>query len=266
MTIPASIRNSNPGAIYPGASAKKYGSTRFESLLGGKYKIATFDSPANGAAALFDLLGCAYLDRPLFKVIEKWCGDLYAAEYLSGIEKRTGIKKDEWIDIDKLRDPSFAVPLAMAMARHEAGREYPLSEDAWQRAHTRAMAAFQAKQAPKTPDTKPPVLDGWTPDNELPSPRPENRAGNVGASRKWTLADAWSKLLATFGIGVAGAKAADDAGVLPQAMQLVKSTAGNNTALLVLGGIVAGVIVAEAIKHMTAEDAEAGRYRPSGDT
>ena len=30
--IPASIRNNNPGAMYPGKSAKKFGSSTFETL------------------------------------------------------------------------------------------------------------------------------------------------------------------------------------------------------------------------------------------
>lgn len=53
--IPASIRNNNPGAMYPGPSAKKFGSKRFETLKShdGTHKIACFDDPVHGAAAQF---------------------------------------------------------------------------------------------------------------------------------------------------------------------------------------------------------------------
>lgn len=36
---------------------------------------------------------------------------------------------------DALADPAKAIPLARAMARFEAGRDYPMSDEQWQRAH-----------------------------------------------------------------------------------------------------------------------------------
>ena len=50
--IPASIRNYNPGAMWPGPSAKRFGATGFEWLIvGERYnKIATFPDGTAGAA------------------------------------------------------------------------------------------------------------------------------------------------------------------------------------------------------------------------
>ena len=49
-STPASICYNNPGAMYPGPSATRFGSTGFE-VIGGGHRIATFDNPVNGAAA-----------------------------------------------------------------------------------------------------------------------------------------------------------------------------------------------------------------------
>ncbi len=56
--IPATIRNNNPGGMYPGKSSKKFGSTSYETLRSkdGVHKIATFPTKLHGAAAMFDLL------------------------------------------------------------------------------------------------------------------------------------------------------------------------------------------------------------------
>ncbi len=60
--VPASIRNKNPGAMEPGPSSKKFGSTSYETLqwtYKGKpavNKCATFPTSHHGAAAMFDLL------------------------------------------------------------------------------------------------------------------------------------------------------------------------------------------------------------------
>ncbi len=69
--IPASIRNRNAGAQYPGPSARKFGSTGFETLRSkdGVHKIATFPTHLHGAAALFDLLDRRYTGLTVEKAI-----------------------------------------------------------------------------------------------------------------------------------------------------------------------------------------------------
>ena len=50
--IPATIRANNPGAQWPVSSSPKFGLTSY-TIIGGGNKIAIFDSPVQGAAALW---------------------------------------------------------------------------------------------------------------------------------------------------------------------------------------------------------------------
>lgn len=83
-------------------------------------------------------------------------------------------------------------------------------------------------------------------------------------SRKFKVADAASKLQQAALVASGGTVAADKAGVLPDALAVVKKFAADNTLLLALGGLFVGVLVVELIKHFTAQDVEQGRYTPSG--
>ena len=81
--IPASIRTNNPGAMYPGPAATKFGSTRYEVLTSkdGTHQIAIFDSPVLGGAAMFFLLASkTYTGRTIEQAIAKWCGGFYVSK------------------------------------------------------------------------------------------------------------------------------------------------------------------------------------------
>ena len=97
--IPASIRNNNPGAMYPGKSSKKFGSASFETLRSkdGVHKIATFPSGIHGAAAQFDLLHSDYCGKTVKAAIELWCGDFYAGTYVKVLEDKAGIHIPAWM-------------------------------------------------------------------------------------------------------------------------------------------------------------------------
>ena len=163
MITPASIRNNNPGAMYPGKSAKKFGSTAGETLISkdGKHKIATFPTPIHGAAAQFDLLERSYCGMPLEKAITKWCGAYYVSTYLKVLEENGGIKRTDMLTREKLHDPAIAIPIAKAMALQEAGREFPLDDAGWRTAHD---MAFSGSVAP-----------AFSPDNDVPTPKRETR-------------------------------------------------------------------------------------------
>lgn len=167
---PASIRNANPGAQYPGPSAKRFGSTSYETLRSkdGVHKIATFPTATHGAAALFDLLDRQYTGRTIEAAITKWCGGYYSTTYLKVLEERVGVKRTDMLSRDMIRDCARAVPFARAMAWQEAGRDFPLDDAAWQEAH--AMAFGDAK-AP-----------AWDPENDVPSPKPETRTAETVAT------------------------------------------------------------------------------------
>lgn len=174
--IPASIRNNNPGAIYPGPSSRRFGGGEVEKLTSkdGKHLIAKFPTAVHGAAALFHNLmnakgatGYYYRGRPLSKAIETWCGAIRAQSYLRLIEQQAGFKPSEVLSEDFLRDPEKAVALAKAMARHEAGKDYPLEPTEWLEAH--AMA-FGDAIAPEP-----------SANNDVPTMRPEGRLAAVKA-------------------------------------------------------------------------------------
>lgn len=161
---PASIRNKNPGAQYPGKSSKKFGSATYETLRSkdGVHKIATFPTHEHGAAAQFDLLATAYTGMTIQAAIIKWCGGFYAKSYLGVLEAKAGITASSLLTKDLLADPAFAVPLAKAMAFQEAGQDYPMTDDDWLEAHQMAFGKVAA--APE-----------FSASNDVPSPKPETR-------------------------------------------------------------------------------------------
>jgi hypothetical protein len=139
-SAPATIRHNNPGAIYPSGLASKYGATG-SSTIGGGHKIATFNTPEDGAAAQFAQLNRPqYLNKPLREAIRTWSGNNSVDTYLQVIQREAGLSPDTILTADLLADPAVAIPLAKAMARHETGRPFPLAETGWQKAHARVFS------------------------------------------------------------------------------------------------------------------------------
>lgn len=160
--VPASIRNNNPGAMYPGPSAKVFGSTSFETLRSkdGVHKIATFHNPESGAAAMFDLLHTRYTGTTIEGAIKKWCGGFYVGTYIKVLEEKGGVSRSDVLTKDMVKDPAVAIPLCQAMAWQEAGREFPMTHEQWHDAHQMWRE----------------TLEGWSPENGNPSPFPEQVA------------------------------------------------------------------------------------------
>lgn len=139
--VPASIRNNNPGAQWPGPSAQRYGATGFETLNDGQgNKIARFDTPEAGAAAQFDLLRRNYAGMPLNEAIRKWSGGNSSDAYTTNVARAIGMQPTDVLSPDILSDPARAIPFAQAMARIEAGRDFPMSDEQWAKAHQMAFA------------------------------------------------------------------------------------------------------------------------------
>jgi len=186
--IPASIRNRNPGAMEPGFASKRWGSTTHETLTwtdknGKKHTnlIATFPTHQHGGAAVFTLLseGKYYRNKPIADAIATWCGGHSASQYIDHMERSTGTKRTAILTNERIRDPDIAVPIAMAIARFEAGPvELPLSEADWRSIH--AMAFGEA------------VAPAPEPDNDVPFQKPE------GARRENIFLWTWRTIKATF--------------------------------------------------------------------
>jgi hypothetical protein len=131
MGIPASIRNNNPGAMWPGATSANYGSTGSQPIAGNNL-IATFPDPTSGAAAQFSLLNSpAYSGLTLSAAINKWSGGNSSAGYISKIADELGISASTKLTPELLSNSSFAIPLARTMAQVEAGQTYPITDQQW---------------------------------------------------------------------------------------------------------------------------------------
>lgn len=169
--IPASIRNNNPGAMEPGPSSKRFGATAHEVLrwrnpttgMVHTNRIATFPTAVHGAAAQFHLLrtGRHYRNKPIRQAIATWCGGYSAKTYEGVLKRRAGVGPETLLTEELVADPELAIPLAKAMAWQEAGREFPLDDDGWARAHEMAHGDGCAP-AP-------------SPDNDVPAQKPGDR-------------------------------------------------------------------------------------------
>lgn len=188
--IPASIRTNNPGAMYPGPSSKRFGSSRFEVLHShdGTHKIACFDDPVDGAAAQFDLLSSPdYTGRSIRAAIQKWCGGYYANSYIKVLEEKGHVTAETLLTRDLLRNPQVAIPLAKAMAWQEAGIEFPLDDAGWRKAHEKVFGVT-LMDTPAAIEAAHGESKTFSPTNALPSPKPETRIASMkAASRKWNI-------------------------------------------------------------------------------
>ena len=147
MTIPVTIRNKNPGAMWPGRASRKFGSGTAEKLSDGN-KAATFPSMRHGAAAQFYLLATSkhYRGKLLAEAIKTWSGGNHVNAYLSHIEKHTDLSRGDFIDDDLITDKRAFVSLAKAMASHETGYPYPMSQAEWGEAYDLFRAVLDGEK------------------------------------------------------------------------------------------------------------------------
>jgi hypothetical protein len=115
--------------MYPGESARKFGSTH-TNHIGGGHLIAEFPDAVSGAAAQFDLLNSShYRNMSVGAAIGKWCGHNDASGYRNFLQ-HSGIDLKASVG-EVMQDKDKAIALAKTMARVEAGKEYPLGKDQW---------------------------------------------------------------------------------------------------------------------------------------
>lgn len=158
---PASIRYNNPGAMWPQGSASKFGSTSYGKLADGNL-IAKFDTPEAGAAAQFDLLASPkYSGMMIGSAIDKWSGHTGGAAnvsaYANSVAKSIGVSPTDTLNADMLRGPA-GIAFAKAMARQEAGVEYPMNDDQWQKAQNMAFGNIAQANAPAQQAAQPQTM------------------------------------------------------------------------------------------------------------
>lgn len=155
MSDPASIRTNNPGAQWYGPSAQAYGATGSIPLPGGN-NAAQFPDPVSGAAAQFALLGKSYANMPLSAAIDKWSGGNSSPAYAAFLAKQTGISSDTVLTPQLLQGPQ-GLALAKAQAHWEAGRPFPMSDEQWQQAQSRAFGGAPSSSPPAPFQAIPPA-------------------------------------------------------------------------------------------------------------
>lgn len=139
MSEPASIRYNNPGAMWDGKIARKWGSTQHVVLADGqKNHIAIFPSRVAGAAAQFDLWRTSYSGMTLASAIRRWSGNNSAEAYARALAA-TGVSLDDRVTPELLAGTA-GLALLKTQAKWEAGREYPMSDEEWREAQ---RAVFQ---------------------------------------------------------------------------------------------------------------------------
>ena len=123
--------------MWPGPSSRKFGAIGAETLKDGQAnQIATFPDKVSGGAALFDLLYNSYTGMSLRAAIAKWSGGNHVDSYLNVLTRDGLIGPADTLTEAFLENPRTAIAFAKAMARHEAGEAYPMTDAEWQKAHS----------------------------------------------------------------------------------------------------------------------------------
>lgn len=147
---PAAIRYKNPGAMWPGPTATKWGSKRWIYLNDGTgqggngkgNKIAIFDNWIDGICAQLDLWRTSknYKNKTLYNALKVWSGGNHVNAYVTYVCKRIpGMTAMTVMNDAFWRSPKGALFLKV-QAMHEAGKAMPVADDLWTRAQARVFA------------------------------------------------------------------------------------------------------------------------------
>lgn len=144
MAEPASIRTKNPGAMWPGPTATKWGSTDFIALNDGTgqgNKIAIFDTWVQGICAQLDLWRTSdkYRNKQFSDAIAIWSGGNNVEDYIAYVLKRVpGMDRNTVMNDEFWKGP-MGLAFLKAQAGHEAGKKYPAPDDDWAEAQRRVF-------------------------------------------------------------------------------------------------------------------------------
>ena len=144
---PATIRFRNPGGAYPGPSSRPFGGAT-HAIIGGGHQIAIFPTMVDGASSMMHLLHRVYAGLTFSAAIAKWSGGNNINSYLRVIEAKTRWTRHDYVTKQLLETPDMAIELCKAMAWHEAGREYPMTDAQWLEAHEQFMTVIGGGSVP----------------------------------------------------------------------------------------------------------------------
>jgi hypothetical protein len=157
---PASIRTKNPGAMWPGPIATKWGSRKWIYLNDGTgqgggghgNKIAIFDTFEDGICAQLDLWRSSpkYKGKKLRDALRVWSGGNNVLSYINFVTARVpGITPETVMDDAFWRSPQ-GLGFLKAQAAHEAGQRYPAADADWVNAQRRVMKGVTAQTTKKS--------------------------------------------------------------------------------------------------------------------
>lgn len=149
FSIPAAFQFKNPGAMWPGAIATKWHSTKWQYLSdgtgqggGGKgNKIAIFDRWVDGMAAQLDLWRTSpkYKNKRFADAIRVWSGGNNVPSYITFVKARVPGITENTIMNDTFWKSAMGPAFLKAQAWHEAGRPVPAPAEDWIEAQKRVF-------------------------------------------------------------------------------------------------------------------------------
>ncbi len=157
--IPAAIQFKNPGAMWPGATATKWGSTKWQYLSDGTgqggngkgNKIAIFDSWVDGICAQLDLwrTGPKYKNKRFADAIRVWSGGNNVPAYIAHVKARIPGMDEDTVMNDAFWASPNGIKFLKVQAAHEAGKPIPASDADYAVAQKRAMSGVPTKNTMK---------------------------------------------------------------------------------------------------------------------
>lgn len=157
---PAAIRHKNPGAMWPGAIATKWGSKKWVYLNDGTgqggngrgNKIATFDNWVDGICAQLDLWRTSpnYKNKRFADAIRIWSGGNNVPAYISYVKARIPGMDENTIMNDAFWQSPNGIKFLKVQAGHEAGKPIPAPDADWIEAQRRVFSGAKPSTTKKS--------------------------------------------------------------------------------------------------------------------
>lgn len=157
---PAAIRHKNPGAMWPGPIATKWGSTKWVYLNDGTgqggngkgNKIATFDNWVDGICAQLDLWRSSprYRNKRFADAIAIWSGGNNVPAYIRYVKTRIPEMDENTIMNDAFWRGPLGIKFLQVQAGHEAGKKIPATDAEYREAQRRVFKGVTAQTTKKS--------------------------------------------------------------------------------------------------------------------